>query len=200
MQCILREKLLAQALKLADVSTIYRTESNRFVNAYIGWLEETEKDLSGLRSSICILLQAERTSLISVLDGYLPIGIREGRSIRKNQKAVAAQSMEKISKEIYSIIDNIDRNLDQLSDKLCHAIAVLMTKEPEVYEKLQLNQQGVNTIWEMLGRTSETIPMYNYFCTKLAQTDKDYLLIDIIQKIVSNKPTPQQKSHSRKRT
>lgn len=187
MQCILREKLLTQAMKLADVSNVYRTESHRFVDAYFGWLEEAEKDLSGLRSPISILLQAEKSSLSSVLDGYLPSHIQAGKSIRKSQKVVAAQSLEKISKEIYSKIENIDHTFDQLSEKLCHAVAVLASKEPEVYEKLQLSQQGINTIWKMLSMAPETMPMYNYFCAKLASTDINYLLMDIIQKIVSNK-------------
>jgi hypothetical protein len=187
MQCILREKLMTQAMKLADVSNIYRTESHRFVDAYFVWLEESEKDLSSLRTPISILLQAEKSSLTSVLDGYLPHDIQAGKSIRKNQKAVAAQSLEKISREIYSKIENIDHSLDQLSEKLCHAVAVLASKEPEIYEKLQVNQQGIDTIWKMLSKTPETIPMYNYFCAKITLTDRNYILMDIIQKIVSNK-------------
>jgi hypothetical protein len=91
MQCILREKLLAQAMKLADVSNVYRTESYRFVDAYFTWLEEAEKDLSSLRSPIGILLQAEKSSLASVSDGYVPSQIQAGKSIRKIQRAVAAQ-------------------------------------------------------------------------------------------------------------
>ena len=178
---------MTQAIKLAHVSNVYRTESHRFVDVYFGWLEETEKDLSGLRSPIGILLQAEKSSLTSVLDGYLPNHIQEGKSIRKIQKAVAAQSLEKISKEIYSKIENIDHTFDQLSEKLCHAVAVLASKEPDLYEKLQVSQQGIDIIWKMLERTPETIPMYNYFCAKLASTDRNYLLMDIIQKIVSNK-------------
>lgn len=174
-------------MKLADVSNIYRTESSSFVDAYLAWLEEAEKDLSGLRSPIVILLQAEKSSVASVLDGYLPNQIQAGTSIRKNQKAVAAQSLEKVSKEIYSKIENIDHNLDKFSEKLCHAIAVLASKEPDLYNNLQVNQQGVDTIWKMLSRTPETIPMYNYFCAKLASTDINYLLMDIIQKIESNK-------------
>jgi hypothetical protein len=187
MQCILREKLLMQALKLADVSNIHRNESQLFVAAYFGWLEAAEKDLSGLRSPICILLQAEKSSLISVLDGNIPVNIQSGKSTRKAQKAVAAQSLEKVSKEIYSKIEAIDSNLEQLSDKLCHAIAVLACKEPEVIEKIEANQQGIDIIWKKLGSSQETLPMYNYFCAKLASTDKDYLLIDIIQKIIRNR-------------
>jgi len=194
MQCILREKLMGQAMKLASVSNVYRTDSSRFVDAYLSWLEEAEKDLSSLRSPIVIVLQAEKSSLTSVLDGYLPSQIQEGRSIRKSQKAVAAQSLEKVSKEIYSKIESIDNTLDQFSEKLCHAIAVLAVREPELYHRLQVNQHGVDTIWKLLGRTQETIPIYNYFCAKLASTDINYLLMDIIQKIVSNKTQPREKS------
>ena len=190
MQCILREKLLAQSRKLAEVSSLYRTESHRFVEAYIDWLKEADKDLSGLRSPVSILLQAEIAALTSVLDGYLPNHIQPGTSARKIQKALAAQSLEKISGEIYSKIESIDHSLEQLNEKLCHAVAVLASKHPEVYETLKVDQQGLDAIWAMLGQTPETLPMYNYFCAKLASVDKNYLLMDILQKIDSNKFMP----------
>lgn len=187
MQCILREKLLAQAIKLAGVSAVYRTESNRFVDAYFAWLEEAEKDLSSLRSPVGVLLQAEKSSLSSVPDGHVPNHIEAGKSIRKIQKAVAAQSLEKVSKELYAKIESIDHALDQFREKLCHAVAVLATKEPELYGRLQADERGVAIIWKLLGSTPETVPMYNYFCAKLASPDIQYLLLDIIQKIVGNR-------------
>ncbi len=187
MQCILREKLMVQAAKLTAVSGIYRTEDYRFVDAYFNWLEGAEKELSSLRSPINIMLQAEKSSLTSVLDGYVPNHVQAGKSIRKIQKAAAAQSLEKVSIEIYSKIENIDHALEQSSEKLCNAIAVLAIKEPELYKKLHPNQDGIDTIWKILGETPETIPIYNYFCAKLESSDINYLLMDIIQKIESNK-------------
>lgn len=187
MQCILREKLMEQAKKLAVVSASYQAESHRFVELYFRWLDEAEKDLSGLRSPISILLQGEKSSLTSVMDGYLPNQIQPGKSIRKSQKAAAAQSLVMLSKEIYSKIESIDNDLDQLREKLCHAIAVLASKESQLYGRLQVNQQGADLVWKMLAGTPETVPMYNYFCGKLASVDRDYLLMDIIQKIASNR-------------
>ncbi|MGB9940640.1 hypothetical protein [Methanosarcina sp.] len=187
MQSILREKLMIQATKLAAVSNIYRTEDYRFVDAYFTWLEEAEKELAALRSPINIMLQAEKSSLTSILDGYVPNHIQAGKSTRKIQKAAAAQSLEKVSIEIYSKIENIDHALDQSSEKLCNAIAILAIKEPELYKRLQVNQHAIDTIWKMLGETPETIPIYNYFCAKLVSSDINYLLLDIIQKIESNK-------------
>jgi hypothetical protein len=95
--------------------------------------------------------------------------------------------LEKVSIEIYSKIEHIDRTLDQSSEKLCNAIAVLAINNPDLYKGLQVNQIGVDTIWKMLGEATETIPIYNYFCAKLASTDINYLLMDIVQKISSNK-------------
>lgn len=187
MQCVLREKLLAQAMRLAEISSAYRSESHRFVELYFAWLEQAEKDLAGLRSPIGILLQAEKSSLASVLDGNFPHNIESGTSIRKRQKAAAAQSLEKMSREIYAKIENIDRDFGQLSEKMCHAVAVLATKQPQLYERLQASQETLDAIWQLLGRTPETMPMYNYFCAKLGLTDRNYLLMDIIQNVVSNR-------------
>jgi len=175
-------------MKLSGVSTLYRTDSHRFVDAYIAWLEEAEKDLSGLRSPLCILLQAEKSSLTSVLDGYRPNYLQLEKSLRKSQKAVGAQSLDKVSKEIYAKIENIDQTLEQLNEKFCHAVALLLSKEPGLANNLQANQEGVNRIWNLLAATAETTPMYHYFCAKLATTDIQYLLMDIIQKIAVNKP------------
>lgn len=191
MQCILREKLLANALLLAEVSQIYRTDSSRFVDSYFDWLEKTEKELNGLRSPISIVLQAEKSLLSSVLDGYVPQYVQTEKSVRKRQRAIAAQSLERISKEIHAKIESIDHTLEQLNEKLCHAIAVLASKDHSLYENLQANQQGIDMVWEKLGSTPETIPMFNYFCAKLPATDRNYLLMDIIQKIGTNKtPAP----------
>lgn len=186
MQCILREKLIALALKLGEVSNIYRVDSSRFVELYFTWLDEAEKELSKLRTPLSILLQAEKSSLTSVLDGFQPEHIQAGKSVRKYLRAFAAQSLEKISKEIYSKIESIDNSLDQVNEKLCHAIAVIASKKPDLYNTIQVNQQGIDLIWQTLSEMPETIPMYNYFCAKITLTDRNYLLQDIIQKIISN--------------
>ena len=187
MQAILREKLMAQALKLAGVSDVYRSESHRFVETYLNWLEEAEKELSGLRSPVSVLLQAEKSSLNSVLDGYLPGHIQEGKSIRKIQKAVAAQSLEKISRELSTKIEQIDTDFEQTREKLCHAVAILASRHPELYASLHADQTGIDAIWKLLGATPDTMPMYNYFCAKLAATDVSYLLLDLIQNIIGNR-------------
>lgn len=188
MQSILREKLMALAMELSVVSGIYRSESHRFVDAYISWLEAAEKNLSSLRSPLCILLQAEKTSLTSVPDGYRPNYLDGEKSLRKSQKAVAAQSLERVAKEIYAKIENIDQTFEQINEKLCHAVAVLLSKDPELTKNLPADQAGVQRIWSLLGSTAETIPMYHYFCAKLSFADIQYLLMDILQKIAGNKP------------
>lgn len=197
MQSILREKLLFHGMKLSAVSKIYQTESYNFIGAYFSWLEDAEKDLSGLRSPISILLQSEKSSLTSVLDGYVPSFIRAETSTRKIHKAVAAQSLERVSREVFSKIETIDRLFEELSEKLCHAIAVLGSKYPELYKEIHASQSGVTKVIRLLGNTPETLPMHNYFAAKLSSIDLNYLLSDIISKIVSNKkrqkkPSPSQ--------
>jgi hypothetical protein len=189
MQYILREKLITQAGKLGEVSSLYRSESHRFVDAYLGWLEETEKELSELRSPLSILLQAEKSMVSAVPDGYLAEHISAGKSVRKTQRATAAQSLERVSRELYAKIEAIDSTLSDITEKLSHAVAVLGSKEPWMYETLSASQEGINTIWRMLGSTQETVTMYNYFCAVLAPTDKDSLLMEIIQRININSAT-----------
>ncbi|MEY4588564.1 MAG: hypothetical protein RL497_640 [Pseudomonadota bacterium] len=186
MQSILREKLLTHAIKLSEVSNIYISESHLFVAAYFAWLTESEKDLSGLRSPISILLQAEKSVLASAMDGYSPAYVLNEKSIRKKQKAIAAQSLDRISKEIHAKIESIDHLFDQLTEKLCHAVAIVASKEPELCRTLQPDQQGISLIWKKLESTPETVPMFNYFCAKLPRTDREYLLYDIIQNISHN--------------
>lgn len=186
MQSILREKLLAHAGKLAEVSGLYRNESYRFVESYLSWLENIEKDLSGLRVPISVLLQAEKGVLTSVLDGFTPDYVQAEKSIRKKQKAVAAHSLERVSREIHAEVERIDHVFEQMNEKLCHAIAVLASKDPTLYPTLTPDAQGVQAIWRRLGAVPETIPMFNYFSAKLSPTDREYLLFDILQKIAQN--------------
>lgn len=186
MQSILREKLLVLAARLSIVSSTYIRENYRFVQDYLTWLENAEQDIAGLRSSISILLQAEKTILISVLDGYMPANIKES-SPRKRLRAIAAQSLDRVAREIQSKVENIDNSFVPIKEQICHAIAIISSKDPELHINLQPNQQGIDILWKKLGTTLETIPVFNYFCAKLSPTDRDYLLIDIIQNILSNK-------------
>ena len=185
MQCILREKLVAHSIKLAEVSNLYIKDSTAFVSAYLNWLIEAEKDLAGLRSPISVLLQAEKSTVIAVIDGLIPDHIQAGNSIRKMQRAAAAQSLERISKQIYTKIEAIDANFEQLNEKLCHAVAVVISKIPELMAGIQTGEIGSDRIWKILGDTPETLPMYNYFSSKLSTTDRMYLLDAIIQNIRS---------------
>ncbi len=173
-------------MTLSAVSAIYRSENHRFVEAYMQWLEQAEKDLSSLRSSISILLQAEKSVLNSVQDGYVPNYIQAEKSTRKIQKAVAAHSLEKVSQELYAKIEHIDRHFEELKEKLCHAVAILTTKNPSMVSQLQADQQGVDLIWQAMRQAPETIAMFNYFSAKLTVTDVQYLLIDVLQKFTSN--------------
>lgn len=187
MQCVLREKLLERAIALAKVSVVYRTEAQEFVDAYIAWLEQTERELANLRTPISILLQAEKSRVTAVLDGYVPTEVQSEKSPRKRQRAIAAQSLERISKELHTKIESIDHLLNQIKEKLCHAVAVLATKEPELYATLDVNQASVDAIWRKLAYQPETIPMFNYFCAALASIDRNYVLMDLIANIVSNR-------------
>jgi len=68
------------------------------LNTYFGWLEEAEKDLSCLRSPISILLQAEKSSLISVLDSYLPnysIGKEHQKKSESSRNAIIGKNLKR---------------------------------------------------------------------------------------------------------
>jgi hypothetical protein len=186
MQGIIREKLLTQAMKLSEVSNLYYKDATRFVEAYIIWLIEAEKDLSTIRSPLSVILQAEKTLILAVMDGYIPEYIQAGKSIRKNQRAAAAKSIEKISKELYSKIENIDQVLQELNEKLCHAVAVVCSNHPGLMIDIQNRKVSADNIWQILGSTAETMPMYNYFSAKLSAIDREYLLLSIIQNIISS--------------
>jgi len=149
-------------------------------------LQKAENDLFGLRSPISILIISERSSLTSVIGGYLPNNIQPEKNKIKAQKAYAALSLEKISKEIYSKVKEIDFNLEKSNDQLCHGIAILQGKNPILFENINADIQGVNKIWKLLGETPETKGIYHYFCAKLASSDKNYLFMPIIQNIKNN--------------
>lgn len=174
------------AFKLGEISNLNYKDASRFLEAYVGWLIEAEKDLSTVKSPVAIFVQAEKNAIFAVMDGYLPEHVQGGKSIRKNQRAVAAKSVEKISGELYSQIEKIDHNLHEINEKLCHAVAVASGKHPELMLAIQNRKAGAGDIWRILGSTPETLPMYNYFSAKLSAVDREYLLLSIIQNIISN--------------
>lgn len=187
MDSILREKLVAMAFELSTVGDVYRNESHRFVAAYLSWLEAASKSLSGLRAHIVMLFQAESSRLLAVADGALPDQVKDVGSIRKRQRAVAAQSLEKMSHEMHAKIEALDHQLEQHREKLCHAVAMLGAKDPGLYARLDPSESGLAALWASLARTPETLPMFNYFCAKLTATDRSCLLADVVSKIVANR-------------
>ena len=91
-----------------------------------------------------------------------------------------------VSKEIYSTIEKIDLEFQQLSEKLSHAIAVLANQNNTLYEWIRANPQNTNELWKMLGDTPETKPFYDYFCVKITATDRNYLLTNAMHNVVQN--------------
>jgi len=187
MRCVLREKLMAHALRLSEVGGCYRTESHRFAVAYFGWLEAAEKDLSGLRAPLAILLQAERTALTAVADGYTPQHVERSRNAGKVLRFAAAQSLEKVSLAMRAQIEDIDRELNEQNERMCHTFAAVASKSPGVFADLRADQTGIDTIWQLIGATPETAAMHQYFCARLAVSDRNYILSDILQKAVANR-------------
>ena len=187
MQCILREKLAAITTALADVSEVYRTDSFRFVEAYLSCLKDAEQQLLNTRSPLCVLLHAEIVSVASVLDGSRPEHLEFSRSLRKAQRAAAAQSLERVSREIYTSISRIDSQLNEMEERLCHGVAVLGAKNPDLYGSITATQDGVDAIWAQLGLVPETAPLYSYACARLSLIDRNYILLGIAQNIVTNR-------------
>jgi hypothetical protein len=187
MQSLLREKLLAQALKLGEVSNLYRSDATRFVLSFYQWLDETEQTLASTRSPEIILLQGEKSLVTSVLDGYFPEYVQNGKNPRKTQRAVAAHSVEKIAQVFRERIEEIDRAFTQVNENMCNAVAVLATKNPELFQSLQANQNGAEIVWYQMSKVPETIPMYHYLSAKLSMSDRNYLLLDILEKMINNR-------------
>lgn len=186
MQSILREKLIQHALGIGRVNDVYRNESHNFVAVYFDWLDKLERDISSLRSPLGIFLQAEKTVMISTVDGFAPDFVLVEKSARKRQRVIASQSLDRVSKEIYSKIENIDHLFEQFAEQFSHAIAVLASQDAALYAQLQPNQRGVLLLWQKLGATAATLPIFNYFSAKLSSVDRDYLLSGIIQNIHGN--------------
>jgi len=186
MDSILREKLMNHASTLAKVSHIYRTESSRFVDEYLKWIEQSENDISGLRSPIGLILQAEKTKVTSVMDGYMPEYIKERGSIRRSQRAVAAQSLSYISQLLHEKINQIDSDFREINEKICHALAILSGKDRNLFKINKVNESIAEKIWKGLEKHPETLPMFNYLSAKLTAIDRKYLFISAIQNMIDN--------------
>jgi hypothetical protein len=72
-----------------------------------------------------------------------------------------------------------------MEEKLCHAVAILAAKSPDLYERLAATQEGVDMIWAQLSIAPETAPLYSYLCAKISVVDRNYLLLGISQNVVN---------------
>ncbi|MGB1237229.1 MAG: hypothetical protein ACPG4U_03400 [Pseudomonadales bacterium] len=186
MRAILREKLIAQGLALANVSKLYQSDAQRLVPAYQHWLNHCEQDLSSLRSPISLTLQAERTSLLAVLDGLVPEGIQHTKSTRKLHRAAAARSIEKVSVLFQQQLEEIDRYFEQITEQLCQSSAIIQSLQPQLYASLTPTT-GAASIWHAMHDTQETLQIYNYLSAKVSASDRNYLLQDLVARVLSNR-------------
>jgi hypothetical protein len=187
MQSMLREKLMAQSQKLSVISKTYKNDVGHFVESYFQWLEELENDIRSLRSTLSIMLQSEKTVLMSIMDGNIPVHVRDSKNSRKYIRVASAISLEKIAREMASIVNNIDMNLDPTKQQLIQAIAVLSIKDSNLYDSLSVDPMSVSSIRHKLSTTPETVQISNYICAKLTSMDINYLINDILANIVSNR-------------
>ncbi len=187
MQSILRETLMVQVDSLAKVVQGYGADPTQFVASYLTWLNDAQDALGRLRSPMLAFVQAERATIMSAMDGHVPDGTAVSRSPRKTLRAVASLSIERMSREMYERVNEIDRNLAPMVEQMAHAVAVLAAKEPKFVENLAVTQAVADGVWKMLTQTPETMPVSHFFAAKLSLADRNYLLLEVIGNLVANR-------------
>lgn len=185
MLSILKEKIICQGISLAQTSALYQSDAQQLVAKYIRWLNDTEESIASLRTPLSLTIQAERTTILAIGDGLIPDGVQPSKSTRKLARAATAISIEKVSLLLQEKVREIDLFFEQILEQLCQAAAIVQSLKPQTYSSLNA-EFGPSKLWQEIKQTKETVQIHNYLCAKVSVTDRNYLLTEVVQRILSN--------------
>jgi len=186
MLALIKEKLQAALDSLKTVSGLYLSEPYRFPAAYVDWLQQTSKEIEGLRDPLIGVLQSEQAKVAAVSDGLIPVEITANKSLRKTQRAAAAQSMGVVSQLLFERLTVAEQQMDDYRDKISQAIAALAIRKPDSLELLEVDYAGRVKIWRALQEVPETQPVYHYLSSRLTLSDRDYLINEVLFNYLEN--------------
>lgn len=186
MQSVIRERIVEKLLEIPALVDHYRNQNSAFPELSVQWLSSTEKALEAFRLPLVSRLAGLRGMMIAAADGFTETAsATPARNQRKFSRSVTMQLLQQAEETLHSHCQKIDTELDDYRDKLAQLLAVASAREA-----LPAGDPGsisyIDKLWQQAKAAQENITMAQYVAARLSETDRRYLLTDIVRQLMAS--------------
>lgn len=182
MQSIIRERTLEQLMAIPGLVDQYATQESSFMPNVAAWLRATEKALEPFRLPLVSRLATLRGQLIAVSEGYMDVATI--KVSRKQKRGEAIKLLQQAEEALREHIANIDRQFDEFREKLSQLLAVASSREA-LPAPDHITTGYLDKVWQLAKQVPENATLSLYLQGRLTETDRRYLLSDIIEKLLA---------------
>lgn len=183
MQSVIRERIVEQLLKIPALVDHYRNQNNAFPDLAVQWLQDSERSLESFRLPLVSRLAGLRGMMLAAGDG-LSDAASQARNQRKARRSATMQLLQQAEEALRSHCQKIDDQLDDYRDKLAQILAVASSRSA-----LPGGNAGsisyIDSLWKTATAAQENTTMAQYIAARLSDTDRRYLLMDIVGQMMS---------------
>jgi hypothetical protein len=182
MQSIIRERILEQLLSIPNLVDQFATQESHFMQSVVTWLRATEQALEPFRLPLISRLATIRGQLISVSEGHLEVATI--KVSRKQKRGEAIKLLQQSEEALRDHIANIDRQFDEFREKLSQLLAVASSREA-LPATDHITTGYLDKVWDIAKKVPENSTLALYLQGRLTETDRRYLLADLIEHLLA---------------
>lgn len=186
MQSIIRERILEQLLSIPGLVDQYAAQEGSFMQSVAVWLRATEQALEPFRLPLVSRLATIRGLLIAASEGQLDT--TTAKVSRKQKRGEAIKLLQQSEEALREHITNIDRQFDEFREKLSQLLAVASNRKALPATE-HITADYLDNVWELAKKVPENSTLALYLQGRLTETDRRYLLADLIEHLLTQAVT-----------
>ncbi|MBE9042160.1 hypothetical protein IQ235_15375 [Oscillatoriales cyanobacterium LEGE 11467] len=191
MRSVQKEQLLNHLEQVSSLTNEYANSNPNYVENIAAWLESAEKILQQFRHPMASTIATERGKVLAMKDGRIDARLVDPSvPKRKAQRIVASACLSGVVSILSEIVEQIDREFDQMKEKIAQLLAISSTREPiPMPPENNSREAWLMGIWKSLAG-GETHSMYQYINTTLPMVDRLYILDRLLDNLLESVEPP----------
>ena len=185
-----REQIITHLHELPSLINMYQEQDFRFIEKSIQWLVSVENTLIALRNPLASYVAVERGKIIASHSGYQNENISpEHLSKRKIRMATTALVLSEVEESLHQIVIDIEKQFSIWREKMAQFVAVATNNNSGAIPlpPTEPRNEWLKSSWANFAVSPETQGMYNYLNTAMSQSDRLYLLNELIENLINGR-------------
>lgn len=186
MQSIIREKIAEQLSQYAKLIDLYNNQDSQFAAQTYLWVLQSERQLESFRIAEVSRLATLRGLMQATDDGYLDpsFSALASRSQRKQKRATLMLLLQQAEEILRHKLEAIDASFSELREKMAQMLAIASSKQPLPAPEV-MSTEYLDGIWQQAKAGQDNTTLAYYLQTRLVETDRRYLLQDLVLQLTA---------------